>query len=170
MRLQGAVHAAGKPEVRQRVESVIDDLDTTIRDIRGAIFELRAPAAGQVRGEIRALVDEARATLGYRPRLTIDGPVDSAVPDAVRPALLAVLREALANTARHARASTVDVAVHASNGWLTLTVADDGVGIGTPTRSSGLDNMRHRAADFGGDCTIGAADPHGTVVTWRVPI
>jgi signal transduction histidine kinase len=170
MRLQGAVHAAVKPEVRQRVESVIDDLDTTIRDIRGAIFELRVPAAGQLRGEIRALVDEVRPTLGYRPRLTIDGPVDSAVPDAVRPALLAVLREALANTAKHARASTVDVGVQAGDGWLTLTVADDGVGLGTPARASGLGNMRHRAAEFGGDFSVGAADPHGTVVTWRVPI
>jgi signal transduction histidine kinase len=172
MRLQGAVHAAGKPEVRQRIESVIDDLDTTIRDIRGAIFELRTPAAGQLRAEIRALVDEARPTLGYRPQLTVDGPVDSAVPDAVRPALLAVLREALANTAKHARASKVDVGVQASNGWLTLTVTDDGtgIGIGEPARASGLGNMRHRAAEFGGDFTIGAADPRGTVVTWRVPL
>jgi signal transduction histidine kinase len=172
MRLQGAVHAAARPEVRQRIESVVDDLDTTIRDIRGAIFELRTPAAGQLRAEIRALVDEVRPTLGYRPQLTVDGPVDSAVPDAVRPALLAVLREALANTAKHARASTVDVGVHASNGWLTLTVADDGagIGIGEPTRASGLGNMRQRAEEFGGDFTIGAGDPRGTVVTWRVPI
>jgi signal transduction histidine kinase len=170
MRLQGAVHAAGKPEVRQRVESVIDDLDTTIRDIRGAIFELRTPAAGQLRAEIRALVDEVRPTLGYRPRLTVDGPVDSAVPDAVRPALLAVLREALANAAKHTRASTVDVGVKAINGWLTLTVSDDGTGIGEPTRASGLGNMRHRAEEFGGDFTIGAGDPRGTVVTWRVPL
>ena len=170
MRLQGAVPAAGKPQVRQRIESVIDDLDTTIRDIRGAIFELRAPAAGRLRAEIRALVEEVRATLGYRPQLRIDGPVDSAVPDAVGPALVAVLREALANAARHARASTVDVGVHAGNGWLTLTVADDGVGLGEPGRASGLDNMRHRAAEFGGDFSVGPAEPHGTVVTWRVPI
>jgi signal transduction histidine kinase len=170
MRLQGAVHAAVKPEVRQRVESVVDDLDTTIRDIRGAIFELRAPAAGQLRAEIRALVDEVRPTLGYRPQLTVDGPVDSAVPDPVRPALLAVLREALANAAKHARASKIDIGVVARDGWLTLTVADDGTGIGEPTRVSGLGNMHRRAEDLGGDCTIEAADPRGTVVTWRVPI
>jgi signal transduction histidine kinase len=170
MRLQGAVHAAVKPEVRERVESVVDDLDTTIRDIRGAIFELRAPAAGGVRAEVRAQVDEARSTLGYRPRLRLDGPVDSAVPDPVRRALLAVLREALANAAKHAGASTVEVGVRAGEGWLTLTVADDGVGIGAPTRASGLDNMRHRAEEIGGDFRIEVADPHGTVLTWRVPL
>src|SRR6266540_291534 len=60
---------------RERIDSVVDDLDTTIRDIRGAIFELRTPAHGQLRGEFRSVVDEAGAALGFRPRLTLDGPV-----------------------------------------------------------------------------------------------
>jgi signal transduction histidine kinase len=44
------------------------------------------------------------------------------------------------------------------------------LGLGEPGRASGLDNMRHRAAEFGGGFSVGAAEPHGTVVTWRVPI
>src|SRR5262249_56620438 len=51
MQLQGAVHQAVRPEIRRRIEAVVDDLDTTIRDIRGAIFELRSPAADELRGE-----------------------------------------------------------------------------------------------------------------------
>src|SRR6266508_854298 len=170
MQLQGAARHAVRPEIRERIDSVVDDLDTTIRDIRGAIFELRTPAHGQLRGEIRSVVDEAGAALGFRPRLTLDGPVDSAVPEAVRPALLAVLREALSNVARHAQASGVAVVASVGNGRFTLTVTDDGVGIGEVTRPSGLANMRARAAELGGDFTVGPAEPRGTVVAWTVPL
>src|SRR3954469_10545058 len=47
MQLQGAARRAVKPEVQQRIDEVVDALDTTIRDIRGAIFELRSPGVGR---------------------------------------------------------------------------------------------------------------------------
>jgi signal transduction histidine kinase len=169
MQLQGATHQA-RPEVRGRIEKVVDDLDTTIRDIRGAIFELRGPADESLRGQVHAVVEEARSALGFRPHLTIDGPVDSAVPEAVRPALLAVLREALSNVARHAGADGVEVAVSVGDGRLTLSVADDGVGIGAATGTGGLLNMRHRAHELGGEFQAVPAVPRGTAVTWSVPI
>jgi signal transduction histidine kinase len=170
MQLQGAVHHAVRPEVRQRIDSVVDDLDTTIRDIRGAIFELRAPARGELRTEIRATVEEARGPLGFHPKLIIDGPIDSAVPQPVRPALLAVLREALSNAARHARAGAVTVTVTAGAGRVELRVTDDGVGIGGDVRSvGGVRNMHRRAEELGGTCTVEPAAPAGTQVIWSVP-
>jgi signal transduction histidine kinase len=170
MQLQGVTRHAVRPEVRERVDAVVDDLDTTIRDIRGAIFELRAPARGQFRGEIRSTVEEAGAALGFRPQLTLDGPVDSAVPDAVQPALLAVLREALSNVARHARAEHAAVVVSATGGRLTLTVMDDGAGIGEVTRTGGVGNMRARAEELGGAFATAPGEPHGTILTWSVPL
>jgi len=170
MQLQGAARHAVRPEIRQRIDSVVDDLDTTIRDIRGAIFELRTPAHGHLRSEIRSLVEEAGAALGFRPRLTIDGPVDSAVPDPVWPELLAVLREALSNVARHARASSVSVVAAVRDGRFVLTVTDNGTGIGEVTRTSGLANMRMRAEELGGELTLAPGDPRGTVLTWSVPL
>jgi signal transduction histidine kinase len=171
MQLQGAAHTAVRPEVRARIDTVVDDLDTTIRDIRGAIFELRAPAAAaDLRGEIRGLIDETRASLGFRPQLTLDGPVDSAVPESVRPALLAVLREALSNVARHARAGAVAIGVSVGDGRLVLTVTDDGAGVGAAKATGGLTNMRRRAEELGGEFTVVSALPHGTTVTWTVPI
>jgi signal transduction histidine kinase len=170
MQLQGAARYAARPEVLQRIDAVVDDLDTTIRDIRGAIFELRVPAGGELRAEIRGLVEEARGPLGFPPRLVIDGPVDSAVPEPVRPALLAVLREALSNVARHARASAVTVTVVAHAGRVELRVADDGIGTGSEVRSvGGVRNMARRAEQLGGTCTIEPAAPTGTQVTWSVP-
>ncbi len=170
MQLQGAVHQAVRPEIRRRIEAVVNDLDTTIRDIRGAIFELRSPAADELRGEIRALVEQARGSLGFRPHLRLDGPIDSTVPDQVRPALLAVLREALSNVARHAHADTVEVAVSVRDGQLDLAVTDDGVGLGDAVASGGLRNMRHRAEELGGAFAAEAGQPNGTRLSWRVPI
>jgi signal transduction histidine kinase len=170
MQLQGAARRAVRPEVRERVDSVVNDLDTTIRDIRGAIFELRSPGASDVRTQIRDLVAAARDTLGFRPQLTLDGPVGSALPEPVATGLLAVLREALSNVARHAHASAVQVGVALARSQLTLTVVDDGVGIGEVTRRSGLDNMRLRAEELGGALTIEPTRPHGTTLTWTVPV
>jgi signal transduction histidine kinase len=176
MHLQGTAHASVRPEVRGRIESVVNDLDTTIREIRGAIFELRAPVASELRGEIRALAERARESLGFRPHLAFDGPIDSASPDAVRPALLAVLGEALSNVARHARASVVEIGISVGEGRLVVTVADDGVGISGPISSGGLmssgglTNMRLRAEELGGTFAVAPAHPGGTCLTWSVPI
>ena len=58
----------------------------------------------------------AAASLGFTPALELTGPVDSAVPEAVRPDLLAVLREALSNAVRHAHATAVQVRLRVTGG------------------------------------------------------
>jgi signal transduction histidine kinase len=169
MQLQGAARHSVRPEVGERIDGVVDALDTTIRDIRGAIFELRSPSPSDVRTQVRDLVMEARDSLGFRPDLALDGPVGSALPEPVASGLLAVLREALSNVARHAKASTVRVRVSLAGGRLELTVVDDGVGIGEVARRSGLDNMRRRAEELGGTLTLQPTSPHGTTLTWSAP-
>jgi signal transduction histidine kinase len=175
MQLQMAVQLLPKPEARKRIDAVVDDLDTTIRDIRGAIFELRQAAPDSLRGEVRSIVDETRGALGFRPELRIDGPVDSAVPEEVGSALLAVLREALSNVARHAHAGTVSVRLVARGDRVELTVSDDGRGLppadpeADAGAGNGLPNMRRRAEDLGGVCTVEPGTAGGSVLTWRVP-
>jgi len=170
LHLQSAANLAGRPEVGTRISNAVDDLDATIRDIRSAIFELRTPVNAALRAEIRATVDAAAASLGFRPELRLDGPLDSAVPDDVRPDLLAVLHEALSNAVRHARASRVEVSVEVRDGQLRLTVTDDGIGPGEPfDERSGLVNMRRRAGDHGGTLTISPGPAGGTRVAWAVP-
>jgi signal transduction histidine kinase len=175
MYLQTTAQLAGNPKVRTRLDTVVDDLDTTIRDVRGAIFELRGPAPGGVQSELRRVVHEARAGLGFRPELRLDGPVDSAVPEEVGVALMAVVREALSNVAKHARASSARVHLAVGGGEVVLTVTDDGVGPGagevTGGRAGqGRRNIAARAADLGGTAEVGAGPDGGTVVTWRVPL
>ena len=170
MQLQGISPHALRPEAAERINTAVDDLDATIRDIRRSIFELRSPVGASLRTELRNAVDAATATLGFRPTMDVSGPVDSAVPDDVVPELLAVVREALSNVARHARAGAVRVSVRAADGEVVIQIEDDGIGTDPATARGGLVNMAERAGDLGGSCTISAAAAGGTVVTWRVPL
>ncbi|MER7165899.1 GAF domain-containing sensor histidine kinase [Micromonospora sp. NPDC000207] len=170
LQLQSAAPMSTRPEVTRRVNAAVDDLDATIRDIRRTIFELRTPMSAELRTEIRDAVAAATPALGHRPALELTGPIDSAVPDAVRPDLTAVLREALSNAVRHAEADRVSVAVTVADGRLTVTVTDDGIGMDPSAARSGLVNLRERAHRHGGEFTVTPADPHGTVVHWSVPL
>ena len=171
MHLQGVTPHMLRPEAAARINSAVDDLDETIRDIRRSIFELRAPAGTTLRTEVRDAIDAATSTLGFQPVLDVSGPVDSAVPDDIVPELLAVLGEALSNVARHARASSVRVSLLVGHGQLSLCVEDDGVGIDPALARGGLVNMGERAHDLGGTFEVGpGGSGSGTMVTWRVPI
>jgi signal transduction histidine kinase len=84
--------------------------------------------------------------------------------------LLPVLREALSNTARHARADRADVSVVVDEHWVTLTVTDDGIGLPEDGRRSGLANLDARAGTLGGTFTAHRAPEGGTELSWRVPV
>ncbi|BEL07687.1 GAF domain-containing sensor histidine kinase [Actinoplanes sichuanensis] len=171
MQLQGAMAPGVRPEVVQRVNTAVDDLDATIKDIRRSIFELRAPVGATLRTELRDTCDAALDTLGFRPTLETTGPVESAVPDDIVPELIAVLREALSNVARHAQASSVRVSVRVADRQAILQVEDDGVGIDPSLARGGLVNMGERASDLGGEFEIGPrTDGPGTLLLWRVPL
>ncbi|MET7372024.1 sensor histidine kinase [Micromonospora arida] len=169
LQLQSAAPMA-RPEVAKRINAAVDDLDATIRDIRRTIFELRTPMTSELRTEIRAAVEAAAEALGFKPHLELSGPVDSAVPDAIRPDLTAVLREALSNVVRHAQCTRVDVAVRVDSGQVTVTVTDNGVGCDPAAARGGLVNLRERANRLDGTFTVTAAESHGTEVCWAVPL
>ena len=125
-----------------------------LAEIRAAlIFELQ-PVALQQEGlvaslEKQALAIQARHGITVRTAL---GPEPS-VPLAVKEALYRVVQEALHNTAKHARAHTVEIALTTEAQELVLSVSDDGCGF-DPTASFpghlGLRSMRERATAAGG--------------------
>ncbi|MFF5955752.1 sensor histidine kinase [Streptomyces luteogriseus] len=163
-----------RPEVAERVQRVVDDLDDTIKTVRGTIYALRErdrdDGHGGLRSKLLAETDQAAETLGFTPALRMTGLLDTDVPAEHAEHVLAVLRETLSNTARHAHASAVEVTAETDGMRLGLRVADNGSGIDPAVnRRSGLDNLRRRATDLGGSLTITPNQPTGTVVEWTVP-
>jgi signal transduction histidine kinase len=168
--LQSAARLSDRPEVAQRVEQAVDDLDATIRDIRRSIFALGAEeASADIQAEVTRLVERAGATLKNRPTLRFEGPVRTLVRADVAPDLIAVLGEALSNASRHADASRIEVVLSAGDD-VVLEVTDDGKGIPGAVVESGLSNMRDRAARHHGSFDVGQGPTGGTRVTWTVPV
>jgi signal transduction histidine kinase len=168
--IQSAARDAVKPAVQERLEQAVEDLDDTIRDVRRTIFQLhgRTAVGGGLAADIDSVVKDARSALGFTPMVRTDGPLAAVPPDVV-PDLLAVLREALSNVARHAGASTVSVTLRTGE-HVELRVLDDGIGIPPELdRRSGLANMRERATRHEGDFSIAPGPTGGTALTWRVP-
>ncbi|MGW3729119.1 sensor histidine kinase [Streptomyces sp. F001] len=166
---------ADRPQVAERVQRVVDDLDDTIKTVRGTIYALRerdrADGRGGLRGKLLAETDQAAAVLGFTPALRMTGLLDTDVPAGHAEHLLAVVRETLSNAARHAHATSVEVTAETDGSRLHLRVADNGRGIDPAvTRRSGLDNLRLRATDLGGSFTLTPNEPTGTIVEWTVPL
>jgi signal transduction histidine kinase len=153
------------------LQEVVGNLDDAIRQIRVSIFQLQPPAPGGLRAAVMEVVADVRPGLGLDPRVDLDGPLDSvATADLLRD-VTAVVREGLINVARHASASAVALSLYATSGRLTVTISDDGDGMGDVGRRSGLDNMRERAESRNGSMVIAEVpDLGGTTLVWTVPI
>jgi signal transduction histidine kinase len=177
MSLEGTMPMITRPEVASRITHAVDAMDETIKDIRATIFALQArdsAARPDLRADIFALVEEMTDMLGFDPSLRLGAGLGAEISPELAEQVLAALREALSNAARHAEASQVEVTVDTDlDGMLTVQVTDDGIGIPAEGRRSGLRNLTMRAEKLGGDLRLepvhpGAARP-GTRLAWRAP-
>ena len=170
--LQSTAGTLGAGAATDRILATVDDLDATIRQIRTSIFQLQqiphARAPG-LRARLLDVATDVTPVLGFEPAVRFSGVID-AVADDVGEDVLAVVRESLSNVARHARAGSVEVDVAATADRLTVDVRDDGVGLGSTERRSGLDNLRRRADRRGGIFAVGPREPAGTWLSWSVPL
>jgi signal transduction histidine kinase len=177
MSLQGTAPMISRPEVADRVSRAVDDMDQTIREIRGAIFALQArdtETQPDPRAAIVYLVEEMTAPLGFAPSLRLGAGLRALNSEELTEQALIVLREALSNIARHAGASRADVTVDVDHdGILSVLVTDNGTGLPPGGRRSGLRNLADRAEKLGGELRLDQADPAaprpGTRLEWRVP-
>ena len=120
------------------------------------------------------LAEVERARLGRRPKPSVrfEGPIDSTVDPAVAGHLIAAVREGLSNALRHADCRRVEVEVAVSDGRLSMSVFDDGVGLSEEElpRLSGLANLDRRAAEMGGRCVLGPRPGGGAELRWWVQL
>lgn len=163
----------------ERIDAAIDDLDLTVKHISSAIFGLEAVRSGAdapagLRDRVLELAREASASLGFKPRVLFDGPVDTGVDEATATELLVTLREALSNVARHAHATHVEIDVVVTADDVVLHVIDNGAGPPPPDdltghTGHGLRNMAARADRLGGAAWLHPGAEGGSDLEWIVP-
>ncbi len=173
--LQATMRLIADQDANDRVQAAVDDLDEAIKRIRATIFALettRSRSRDSFRAQILALVHELHTVLGYEPSVSFTGPLDTMVTSALATQALSVIREALANVAKHSRASAASVSVTAGDN-LVIEVEDNGRGItdtGSPA-SKGLKNMAERASNLGGSFGYSRSDNlGGALIKWSAPL
>ena len=166
--------ASGLPAgaLHERLSRTVDELDETIRQIRTSIFALREArvSLASVRDAALDLVAELEPVLGLHPDVAFSGPLDTLVDERLVDDVTAVLREALTNVAKHARARRAAVSVAVTEGRLRVEVLDDGVGLVRPAPRSGLANLRARAEQHGGVLDVDNRDEGGLRLEWTIPL
>ncbi|MGW2475870.1 sensor histidine kinase [Streptomyces sp. NPDC001665] len=176
---------AGPVAVRtapERAEAAFGAISETGRDamvqLRRMLGVLReegqgpgAPRSPQpALGGLPALVERVRSS-GLAVTHTVTGP-ERPLPRDTDSAVYRIVQEALTNTVKHAAATEVAVLLAYGESSLTVSVADDGVGAGTETRSGhGLIGIRERAAAHGGSARTGPGpDGRGFRVDVTLPL
>ncbi len=173
-----ALQAAGDADparLREVVAGAVDEIDDTIAEIRTVIHDLRHEPDGTLRltDRVRNVTDAQAEALGIDVNLQVRGRVASSVPPAIADAVLAVVRECIANAHRHGAAATVEVSLDLdADGGLEVVVADDGSGFdpSVDTGGYGHKNLRARATELGGTFNVDAEPGAGTRVRWWVPL
>jgi len=100
----------------------------------------------------------------------MDVRVDGRLPEPVEAGIYYVVSEMLANAAKHARASVVEVDAEAFGGRLRVRVRDDGIGGADPLRGSGLVGLKDRIEALGGTFAVHSPVGRGTTVSCELPI
>lgn len=156
MMLQAARRGTARETDRQVDETLgraVDELESTIQEVRTAIFALQQPPAEApttFRGRVLRETAGAAALLGFQPSTRFTGPVESRIPERTAGHLLTALRRALAAASGRPDVSRVEVAIDATaalpdgRAGVRLTVHDDG--------------------------SAGGTGDDGTTVTWQAPV
>ena len=145
----------------QPLDVVATELDLAIRELRNSIFELTSiDDHDDIEQVVRDIVARASRILGFMPRIEVTGEV-AGIPADLVANIASVIQEALSNIARHARASSAEVAFHATEHQVRIRITDDGIGLPDPLpRSSGISNLMNRARNLGGTATWSGQRAH----------
>ena len=174
LRLQGIAGAAREADIARRMGIVVTEIDESIAQLRSIIYALGlAGGERDIRAKVIELLRDLAEVVGFEVRSSFDGAVDSAISDEIAEHLLIIVREAVTNIGRHARATEAIVRVSVDGDHCQLRVTDNGVGVGSGmTRDGGLGlaNMRRRAEKLRGSFDVERPLTGGTTLTWRVPI
>lgn len=200
LRRKAARGGVSPVELEEILHDALDNVDASVRQIRSIVHALKDPdAASGLVERLRREASLSRAGLGFAPtfvvtldgkdvgaQITDDDGIDARVRGGLADDVVAVVREGLANAARHAQASSVavrvsvegersDVPLEPGQEWpgsVLVEVEDDGVGLDPErTRTSGTDNLAERARQHRGTFSLtDAPSGRGTLLRWHAPL
>jgi len=168
--LQSTRLRSRSPDIQRRLADMIDDVQNIVAEIRTAIFDLHGGMEGtiQLRKRLHEVIAELTGDTGLQSTIRMSGPLGVVSPELADHAE-AVVREALSNVIRHARATTVTITVSVGDD-LAIDVTDNGIGLPDTVARSGLHNLAERAEQVGGTLTAEALDDGGTRLFWSGPV
>jgi signal transduction histidine kinase len=156
----------GQPGLRQELgrlargtAEILEELREISRGIHPAVLSL-----GGLGLALKALARRSPVPV------KLDVRVQDRLPERAEVAAYFVVSEALANVAKHARASVVEVQVEVRDGALAVSIRDDGIGGADPSRGSGLIGLTDRVEASGGTISISSHAGAGTRITAELPV
>jgi signal transduction histidine kinase len=176
--------AARKPQPHDKLTAALDaiseSLRETLQETRQLVFDLSSPSMNEI-GLGAAISEWLHEQVERRHGLKTefaDELRDASMDEDVRAILFRSVRELLANAIKHARATTISVALRSENGYLKITVQDDGVGCDPDTiwdtmgyqGGFGLFSIRERMSDLGGELEIASEPGKGCRVVLTAPL
>jgi signal transduction histidine kinase len=172
---RGQLIDGDSPGADERIQAAMEALNTTIRDIRAYILDLRPRRfdGDDLVEELRRLLAEFKANTLMIVEFNADPAANDALTSEARRALFLIAQESLSNAARHSRASRVEASLVCAANTVQLTIVDNGRGF-DPTKTKhalghGLSNMRDRAQAIGGEVSFVSPPNGGTAVHVSVP-
>ncbi len=162
--------------VSTRLDKAVNDLNQVIKDIRSYIFHLRPAAfdSNDLSAALRDLAREVRVNSLIEVNLELGEDGVKQLPHDVAENLFHIAQEALANVAKHSRASQAWTRLRIHDNAVELTVRDNGRGFNTARPGGvghrGLGNIADRARALGGTYELTSSDSHGTCITVAVPL
>ncbi len=172
--LAGNLVETDRCEAQRLLGEIESTLKTAVVHVRQVVEGLR-PAQLDELGLDSAIREQVERLVraGSPMALQVHGHAEPGLPAAVELAAYRIAQEALTNSVRHSRGSRVDIelAVEQLDQILSVKVTDDGIGLSdTAPIGYGIQSMRQRARELGGECSIGRSSTGGVVVTAVLPL
>jgi signal transduction histidine kinase len=153
----------------------IAELNVVIHDVRRHLVgqDSEVPGSGDyVQREMTRLTETVEHTHGLQVRLHLEEPALNRLSQEVAQQVMAITREAVSNSLRHAGASTVSVSLQEEGTKVRLAIMDNGMGFDPESRRShghGLRNIAARTRQFSGTLEVKAQPGHGTHILVHFP-
>jgi signal transduction histidine kinase len=175
--LETAIDRVGSDpdEQRRRLQDLTALAKNALWEVRQYIFDLRPLLSGDegLVGAVQGQVKEFQAVSDLPVELTVAGEPQR-LPTATSAALYRIVQEGLGNIFRHAHASRVQIGLAFADGTVTLSIADDGVGIGESEPGArvglGMGNLRRRVEELHGAIDVRSEANAGTRIRVAVPV